>query len=220
MKCIICVWILTLAMTATLDADTALQIDSERKEVRVSAIAHPDRFQGVLTRLTGMPGYHLLVWRKGHAARNALFTTSVPDSALHGALVQLGGKSGNALAMDVWEKRHDRNHPAPDQRIKGSPIDILAQWNQKSERLENLLLDPGGKGFDFRFGRHLANIPAWHSGYGVCLYSCPGSKIGNAAYTVRDYVNDTTAFRIRDGVLPGHGSHVWLIFTLRGSPVD
>ena len=62
-----------------------------------------------------------------------------------------------------------------------------------------------------RLGGHRANIPHWHSGCIVCLYSCPGSKIGNARYTVRDYRRDATTFRARPGVLPRDGDTVTVL---------
>ena len=82
-------------------------------------------------------------------------------------------------------------------------------------RLDQILEDPGGRGFDMRFGGHRANIPKWKSGCVVCLYSCPGSKIGNARYTVRDYEKETTRFRVRPGVLPEDGTRVTVIFRLK-----
>jgi hypothetical protein len=69
-------------------------------------------------------------------------------------------------------------------------------------------------GFRMRFGGHRANIHKWHSGCIVCLYSCPGSKVGNARYTVRDYVRETTRFRVRPGVLPPDGTGVTVLLRL------
>lgn len=65
-----------------------------------------------------------------------------------------------------------------------------------------------------RFGGHRENIPRWKSGCVVCLYSCLGSKVGNARYTVRDFVKGTTDFRVRPGVLPEDGTEVTIIFRL------
>ncbi len=199
-----------LLTTPALAVDS-LQVDPDRKEIRIAAVAHPSRFQG-----TDMPGYHLLVWEKGRAAGNALFTTSVDDRAVHAALIQIGALPGNALAMDTWEARSAPDNSAPDKRIEGSPVWIALLWKDRSEPvpLTGLLKDPGGKGFDFRFGGHEANIPVWESGCVVCLYSCPGAKIGNAAYTVRDYVKKRTAFRIRQDRFPPEGTPVTLIFRL------
>ena len=58
----------------------------------------------------------------------------------------------------------------------------------------------------------------FHSGCIVCLYSCPGSKIGNARYTVRDYEKETTRFRVRPGALPPDSQRVIVILRLRSSP--
>ena len=65
-----------------------------------------------------------------------------------------------------------------------------------------------------RFGGHRANIPKWKSGCVVCLYSCPGSKVGNARYTVRDYARNATRFRAREGALPPDGTKVRVVFRL------
>jgi hypothetical protein len=83
--------------------------------------------------------------------------------------------------------------------------------------LADLLVDGGGHGFDMRLGGHRANVPVWHSGCVVCLYSCPGSKVGNAAYTVRDYVRDAQRFSVRPGVLPADGSEVVIVLRPRAS---
>jgi hypothetical protein len=194
-----------------------LEVDPERREVRISATIHPQAFQGWWTRLTGMPGYHLLVWDEGRSANNALFVTSASDVAFHESLVRVGARPGNALKMDTWEDRKNPESRAPERIIEGTPMDISVIWEglDGPVRISNLLGNPGGRGFDFRFGGHLENSPIWQSGCGVCLYSCPGSKVGNAAYTVRDYVNDTTTFRAREDALPKSGTPVWIIFTLR-----
>ena len=216
------IWILailslSLGLSAPASAADSLRIHLDRKEVHIPAVAHPDRFQGWVTRLSGMPGYHLLVHEKGRSAGNALFTTPAGDRAVHAALIEIGAVPGNVLGMDTWEDRKNPNSAAPDRRIEGSPVEISLLWANLEAPipLADLLEDPGGKGFGFRFGGHLANAPIWKSGCVVCLYSCPGSKVGNAAYTVRDYVRETTTFRIRNDRFPPEGAPVTLIFRLR-----
>ena len=193
-----------------------LRIDPVAREVGVTAVARPDRFQGVMANAMGMEGYHFLVWEEGRAAHAALFTTIVDDRTLYCALDSLGAVAGNALGMDTWEGRYDSTNPAPDRVIEGQPLWLGVSWAEQPEplALDRLLHDPGGKGFEFRFGGHLANVPVWKSGCGVCLYSCPGSKVGNAAYTVRDFVGDTTRFRIREKAFPPAGTAVEVVFRL------
>jgi hypothetical protein len=165
----------------------------------------------------GMPGYHLIVYKDGGAAMASLFRAEVTDTQVLDALEGLGAKPGNALGMDVWDKRKDKDSKAPDEVIAGPPVEVLVRVPGKAGllTLDQILQDPGGKGFDMRFGGHRANIPRWKSGCIVCLYSCPGSKVGNARYTVRDYVNDRTRFRVKPGVLPEDGTKVGIVFRLR-----
>jgi len=165
----------------------------------------------------GMPGYHLIVWKDGRAAHAALFRAEVTDVEVLDAMERLGARPGNALGMETWEARRDPSSKAPDQIIAGPPIEILVRVPGRKEplTLEQILDDPGGRGFDMRFGGHRANIPQWKSGCIVCLYSCPGSKIGNARYTVRDYEKETTRFRVRPGVLPADGQRVSIVLRRR-----
>ncbi len=210
---------LVLFLYAPLPGEEPLVVDTDQQEVRVSATVNITGFQGWWTRLTGIPGYHLLVWHQGHAAENALFVTAVSDVILHEALTSIGAVPGDALGMNAWKERDNPRSNAPDGIVQGAPIDLSVIWEglEKAIPIADLLEDPGGHGIEFRFAGHLVNAPIWRSGCGVCLYSCPGSKVGNAAYTVRDYVNETTTFRVRERLLPKPGTPLWLIFTL-GNP--
>jgi hypothetical protein len=197
-------------------AVSALILDPARLELRVAAVAHPDRFQGKLATAMGMAGYHFLVWDQGRAASAALLTTPVGDRTLHAALDSLGAVAGDELGMDTWERRYDQQSRGPDQVIQGTPVWLGLSWADQPEpiALDKLLLDPGGSGFTFRFGGHLANVPVWKSGCSVCLYSCPGSKVGNASYTVRDFVRQTTRFRVGER-FPATGTAVEVVFRIR-----
>ncbi len=165
----------------------------------------------------GMPGYHLIVWQDGGAAMASLFRAEVTDVQALDALESLGAKPGNALGMDTWEERKDKASKEPDKAIAGPPVEILVRVPGRPALLTlgQILQDPGGRGFDMRFGGHRANIPKWKSGCIVCLYSCPGSKVGNARYTVRDWMNERTKFRVKPGVLPEDGTRVGIVFRLR-----
>jgi len=196
------------------DVFTPVVTDSLRREVRVLAKYQPDKFSGILRFV---PNYHLLVWNDGKAAREALFATPVPDTTLIDAFEKLGAIAGNNLTMDAWDKRKDPKHSAPQTKITGTPVEIFVWWKSSSapKPIAELLDDPGGRGLDFRFGGNRDLIQHWHSGCLVCLYSCPGSKVGNAAYTVRDYATDVTKFTPREDRLPKSGSEVAIIFRIR-----
>lgn len=163
-----------------------------------------------------MPGYHALVWKGGNAARHALLQAHVTDVQILDAFESLGARPGNNLTMDAWEERKNPKNPAPDTVIAGPPIQILLRIPGRPQllALEALLEDPGGHGFDMRLGGNRANIPIWKSGCVVCLYSCPGSKVGNARYTVRDYAKNVTRFRARKGVLPRDGAEIGVILRI------
>lgn len=192
---------------------------------RVRIAGREIEFPAVVTRASferellgfGMPGYHLIVWEDGKAAMASLFRAGVTDAEVLDALEKLGAKPGNALGMATWDERKDPGSKAPDKVIAGPPVEILVRVPGRKEllRLGQILEDPGGRGFDMRFGGHRANIPHWHSGCVVCLYSCPGSKVGNARYTVRDYVEKRTRFRVREGALPEDGTRVGIVLRLR-----
>ncbi len=191
----------------------------------VRVVGRAVEFPAVVTRASferellgmGMPGYHLIVWKDGGAAMASLFRAEVTDVQVLDALERLGAKPGNALGIESWDDRKDPTSKAPDQIIQGPPVEILVRVPGRKAplRLDQILQDPGGRGFDMRFGGHRANIPKWKSGCVVCLYSCPGSKIGNARYTVRDYEKETTRFRVKPGVLPEDGTRITIVFRLK-----
>jgi hypothetical protein len=169
---------------------------------------------------TGMSGYHLVVWKQGRAAHPALFRADVTDTETLDGLELLGARPGNALGLDTWEERDNEDSDASDQVIQGPLVEILVEIPGRDEplTLSDIFEDPGGRGFEMRFGGHRDNIPKWRSGCVACLYSCPGSKVGNARYTVRDYVQGATDFGVREGVLPADGTQVTIIIRLVKDP--
>lgn len=177
--------------------------------VEIPAVVHADSFARNLLGL-GMPGYHLLVTEGGRSAGAALFTTGVSDLEVLDAFEHLGAQPGNGLGLDTWNQRNDPAAKAPDKVIVGPAVvaELLLPGRAEPLGLGDFLLDPGGRGFALRLGGHRANVSSWRSGCIICLYSCPGSKIGNARYTVRDYVEKATRFGVKPGVLPADGTHV------------
>jgi hypothetical protein len=165
-----------------------------------------------------MPGYHALVWKGGRMAHAALLQADVTDRQVVEALEGLGAKPGNNLPMEAWEERKNPKDPAPDTVIAGGAVEVLLGLPSRHDLvpLASALEDSAGRGLQMWFGGNAANIPKWKSGCIVCLYSCPGSKVGNARYTVRDYENGVTRFRARPGVLPADGTPIRVVLRLTG----
>lgn len=187
--------------------------------VEFPATVHAAGFE---RRLLGMPGYHLIVYAGGRASSAALFQAAVTDAQVLDALEALGAKPGDNLPMATWDERKDPHSKAPDLVIAGPPVDVLVRVPGRGEplTLDQILEDAGGTekhGFAMRLGGHRANIPKWKSGCIACLYSCPGSKVGNARSTVRDYVRNPERYRVRPGVLPVDGTQVTIVLRLAGS---
>jgi hypothetical protein len=181
-------------------------------ELEFTATVHARRFDGWI-----MPGYHAIVWSGGSAARLALLSADVSDVEVLDAIERLGAKPGPTLPIDTWRKRKDPKNPAPDAVIAGPAIEILLRLPGRSELvpLSSVLEDEAGRGLDMRFAGNRANISKWESGCVACLYSCPGSKVGNARYTVRDYEKAATRFRVRRGVLPEDGTRIGVVLRVK-----
>jgi len=191
-----------------------LVVDTAAREIRVFADLQPGAFSGFF-KIT--PNYHALVWKKGKAAREALLAAYADDRAFYDAMRQLGAIPGNNLTTAAWNDRNDPHSSAPDTRIEGTPVEMLVWWPGLAAPLpiDSLLIDPGGRGIDLRFGGNLALIPEWKSGCIVCLYSCPGSKVGNHAYTIRDYARGTTHFEVNKRIVPKKKTRAMVIFRLK-----
>jgi hypothetical protein len=209
-----------LALAALLrrpDEGTSAGVAVDRARRAVEFAATVDR-AGFERGWPGMPGYHLIVWKGGRAAGTALFRAEVTDVQVIDALESLGARPGDRLPMATWDRRADPAAPEPDLVIAGPAVEVLVEVPGRPAplALSQVLDDAGGRGFAMRFGGHRANIPQWHSGCIACLYSCPGSKVGNARYTVRDYGCDEHRFRVRPGALPADGSRVAIVLRLAG----
>ena len=200
------------------DPPTASVVTTSESSIEFPAIVTAAGFD----EESDMAGYHFIVWHDGRAAARSLFRAEVSDVQVLNAIEALGAVPGNALSIDTWDDRYEPGSTAPDKHVEGPPVNLYVIVPGQSEPLglEEILVDPGRRGFDMRFGGHRANIDQWHSGCVVCLYSCPGSKIGNASYTVREFVDGATRFRVRPGVLPEDGTEVTIRVELAGDGTE
>ena len=192
------------------------EIDQVVEVLADNRIRFPARVNAAGFEDEAMPGYHAIVWQGGRAAEHALFQAEVTDVQVLDALEALGVTPGDNLSLEAWEKRHDENHPAPKELVTGPHVSIGIELpgDEEIHPLSYFLEDSGAGGVEMRVGGNRRHIPAWKSACVVCLYSCPGSKVGNASYTVRDYVEGVTSFRALPERLPSDGSRVWIYFTL------
>lgn len=185
-----------------LSEESAIAVDNAAGEVRLLAVLQPKAFgKGWFTQL---PGHHAVTWKGGKKGGEALLSTFASDSAVYDALIGLGAVPGDNLSQAVWEERKNPRSKAPDSIVEGTPMDVLVWWQGLNTPipLSSLMLDPGGKGVDLRFGGHMALVPLWRSGCIVCMQSCPGGRISNRAYSIRDYVEGRATFTVNDSVVP------------------
>lgn len=187
-----------------LTEQTPMIVDRQAGEIRLLATLQPEAFGSGWFK--PMPGHHAVTWKRGKSAGYALLVTETSDSDLYDALLSIGAKPGNNLNRAVWEERYDKRSAAPATKVEGSPVDVFVWWEGLGEPipLAKLLEDPAGKGIDLRFGGHKDLIPVWRSGCIVCLQSCPGGKISNRQYTIRDYVEGHATFTVNHSTVP-HG---------------
>jgi hypothetical protein len=200
-----------LSLTLSTPHKNGYSINKTNKYVDIIAIFHPSQFN----KGTGLKEHHFIVWESGNAVKNALFTTFVSDSVLHQALVEVGGKPGNNLTQEVWTKRKSKKSKEPDKRAKGSKIDLEIIYGNQKFTPDKVLTEMNKNHYDFHFAGNLALIPHWRSGCVVCLQSCPGGKIGNSTYTIRDLVNGIPKFDIAKGLPFGEGDKVVIRFLVK-----
>jgi len=174
-------------------ASDPLEVDPERRSVSLDAVAQPSSF-----RASTPPDhrYHALVSGGGSASGASLLVTDTDDLRIAAALRELGAMDGGGVPMAAWTLRRLPFVPQPSRRVSGSLVRVQVEWSGSGgpRDLADLLDDPGGRGVEMRFGGNEAQNHHWESGCIVCLYSCPGGVISNAAYTIRDHQRGTTHF--------------------------
>jgi hypothetical protein len=184
-------FILTDFTAVSLSRDT-LFIDKRNKYIELGGIYHPSRFNAG----DGQHNHSFITWEGGLAATNALFTTFLPDSTVYDALVSIGAVPGNNLTYYPWSEISNPRNPGPDRKALGPSVAVEICYGGKSYQPSAFLHDENGKPFSFRFSGNKKFIPEMRTGCIVCLESCPGGKIGNATYTMRDLVKKAARFTL------------------------
>ncbi|MDA1142765.1 MAG: YdjY domain-containing protein [Planctomycetota bacterium] len=192
-------------------AEGALIVDTKYKRLKFEAIFNPEGFKG-----KEQSGYHLIVWKAGGAVKAALFQAQVSDRKILEAMGRFGAEPGNNLKEDCWACRNDPENPASEMKAEGPRIKIEIRWPGKTElvQIHNLFKDTKPEDMDFRFAGNAALIDVWKSGCVACLYSCPGGKFSNAAYSIRDYAGQPKRFLDLAEDLPEKGTRAIIYLTL------
>jgi len=159
--------------------------------------------------------YHAVVNREGSAAGKALFVTDADDGELARTLREMGARDGGGVPMAAWDLRWVPLVSAPASRVAGTRVEVRVTWEgaQGSYELHELLEDSGGEGIEMRFGGNEEHDHHWNSGCILCLFSCPGGVISNAAYTIRDHQRSRTLFEAGHR-LPQDGTQVTITLEL------
>lgn len=196
----------------SIESDKAadIVITKTTKTVSIPALYKPSQFNRPLM----LQNHHLVTWHGGKAAGAALFVTPVSDAVVHRGLEQIGAIPGNNLTTDSWNKRHSKRSSDPDIISEGTPLTITIRKGQKKYAVHNILRDTHTKRYNFVFSGNLEFIPVWHSGCVICLQSCPGSKVANASYTMRDLALKKSTFTLQENDL-NPGESVWIDFTIK-----
>ncbi len=181
-----------------------LIVDAPKRSIDIGAVFHPRHFnQG-----GGLHNHHFITWEGGKAAPQALITTFAPDSTIHDALVSVGALPGNNLLADAWTQRLNAKSVEPDKRAEGDVLHITILYGGEEFPVEKILKDLSGAEYDFRFAGNRNFIPIWKSGCVACLQSCPGSKIANRTYTMRDLARKKANFRAIEGLPFNDGDEI------------
>ena len=153
---------------------------------------HPSRFSG----------HHAVTFRLGSMAPKALITVETSDREIAKFLASQGADSNGGIPDQAWFAKDDLENPAPDLRASGSPIVVSVRipggpWFS----LDDLVGDTvSKKKIDLRFVDNREWIDSFGSGCVVCLSSCPGSKIANRGFTIRE--NDSGKMNFQPRKIP------------------
>ena len=190
--------------------------DVESDAVTFTGRIYPQRYNRLTDR---SKGHHAIVWQYGTAAPKALIEADEPDVDIQERLEKnVGLVPGNNLQAEAWTRVRDRNHPEPDRKVAGPELSVSVSWAGLDEPipLHELFINTQPTDVRIRFGGHLEFTSLWKSGCVVCLFSCPGGRTSNAAYTLREQVFGQRSFVADESRLPPDGTAVEVTLT----PID
>jgi hypothetical protein len=109
----------------------------------------------------------------GKFAEKFILSSPAEPLDFHDALVSIGAKPGNNLALDSYGTF-----------VEGDEIIVTALWTglKKPVDIKDLFCDATGKGFNIRFGGNRPAAADKKTGCLTCLESCPIAITSNAVY--------------------------------------
>ncbi|MEN6317177.1 MAG: YdjY domain-containing protein [Syntrophaceae bacterium] len=111
--------------------------------------------------------------RTGKYADKFILISPAEPLDFHDALIGIGAKPGNNLALDSYGKY-----------ITGDRLNVTASWPglKKPFDISDIFYDSTGKGYQILFGGNRAASEKMKTGCLTCLESCPISITSNAVY--------------------------------------
>ena len=184
-------------------------IEVRGNKVTFDGKIYPTRFNWRSDRANG---HHFIVWTGGGNAKKALIEATSNDVDILKNLITAGAEQGNNLSEHAWTERNNEQSSAPDQRVEGSKVRITVEWDGVEHEIGEMIESVAKDDFDIRVGGHESLVPVWRSGCVTCLFSCPGGRTSNHAYTIRDQALNRKSFQALEKNLPEDGSEVIVNF--------
>lgn len=143
-----------------------LVCDAKRRTVKMYAEVN-------LLRLTETTTHWGIGCQAGKYANKFILVSPAEPVDLHDALVRIGAKPGNNLALDSY-----------GQFVAGDRLNVTVSWPglKRPFDLTEIFADSAGKGYQIRFGGNKAAAEKMKTGCLTCLESCPISISSNAVY--------------------------------------
>jgi len=141
-----------------------------------------------------------VVFKGGKLAEKALLKAYVSPLEVYDALIMIGMKPGDNLTENSKGKY-----------VEGDSLDVTVTWPglKKEIPLKDILIDPGGKGFEMKFGGNKTASVAEDSGCITCLESCWVGITSNATYPVAGalgrFFSPASKFSINGNMFPLNG---------------
>jgi hypothetical protein len=151
-----------------------------------------------------------VVCRGGKLSDKGILSAYATPEAFHAALLQIGARPGNNLALDQTNTF-----------VQGDElsVSVIRPDLGKTFTLGDIFFDQTGKGFQIRFGGNLERAVKEKTGCITCLESCPIGITSNAAYPAisswKRFFSPNSLFKGKTENLPVQtGAPVILIYRL------